>query len=288
MNKDFEESLHRIAFLHCSALPIKRLIFPCQLFPHHHSNQISPFTTQDAILIPFHLRNSDGSRSAGLVTLGGHNLVVVGTQAQAQLLPSIEVVGSSNSSGGSLAGTHGPVLLEGRGTEDRRLVGTGGGEDVVGGAVAGDTADLLGGARWVVGAEVFDDVVLDEGVGGPAVDGKVGVSVWLVGTGVVDVASRSWVPSLSCNEVTPVAGPGDAVLTSGSVVVAHTSGAISPEGVVVSVVGTSGAGSQAALEDVLILACWCACWCSKDTCDSRDCEEKRRCRNHDECWIVVW
>jgi len=269
--------------LHCPALPIKKLIFPC----HPLSSPLQP----NSILHPSgcechslsHLRNSDGSTSAGLVTLGGHNLVVVATQVQAQLLPSIEVVGGSNSSGGSLAGTHGPVLLEGRSTKDRRLVGAGGLEDVIGGAVAGDTADLLGGARGVIGAEVFDNVVFDERVGGPAVDGKVGVSVWFVGTGVVDVTSRSWVPSLSCNEVASVAGPGDTVLTSGSVVVAYTSGAISPEGVVVSIVGTSGAGSQASLEDVLVLACWCGCWCSKDTCDGRDREEKRRCRNHDEC-----
>jgi hypothetical protein len=137
-----------------------------------------------------HLRNSNGGSSTGLVTLGGNDLVVVGTQVQAQALPSIEVVGGSNSSGGSLAGTHGPVLLEGRGTEDRRLVSAGGLEDVVGGAVAGDTADLLGGARGVVGSVVFDDVVFDEGVGGPAVDGKVGVSVWFVGAGVVNVAGE--------------------------------------------------------------------------------------------------
>lgn len=38
----------------------------------------------------------------------------------------------------------------------------------------------------VVGAEVLDDVVLDEGAGGPAVDGEIAVAVGIVGAGVVD------------------------------------------------------------------------------------------------------
>jgi hypothetical protein len=60
--------------------------------------------------------------------------------------------------------------------------------DLVAGTVGGDgTLDLsLGGG--VIAAEVLNDVVLDERVAGPAVDGKVGVAVVLVGSRVGDGA----------------------------------------------------------------------------------------------------
>lgn len=86
----------------------------------------------------------------------------------------------------TLAGTNGPVLLEGSSSLHGRLVYTGGLEDLVGGTVGGDAADFGGGGGGIVGTEVLDDVVFNEGVGGPTVDGEVGVSVGFVGSAVGD------------------------------------------------------------------------------------------------------
>jgi hypothetical protein len=60
--------------------------------------------------------------------------------------------------------------------------------NLVRGAVDGDGALVLRLRGRVVRAEVLDDIVLDEGVAGPAVDGKVGVTVGVVGAGVGDGA----------------------------------------------------------------------------------------------------
>lgn len=45
-----------------------------------------------------------------------------------------------------------------------------------------------GGGGGVVGSEIFNDVVFDERVGGPSIDGKVGVSDGGIGSGEVNVA----------------------------------------------------------------------------------------------------
>lgn len=86
----------------------------------------------------------------------------------------------------ALGGTDGPVLLEGAGALDGGGVGAGGDVDVVGAPVGGDGAHAGGARGGVVGAVGLDDVVLYEGVGGPAVDGEVAVAVGAVSAGVGD------------------------------------------------------------------------------------------------------
>lgn len=81
-----------------------------------------------------------------------------------------------------------PVLLKGRGAIDGWLVSAGRLSDLVRAAVRGHGAFVGRLGRRIVGAEVLNDVVLDQGVAGPAVDGKVGVAVGVVGTGVSDRA----------------------------------------------------------------------------------------------------
>jgi len=88
---------------------------------------------------------------------------------------------------GAVVGADRPVLLEGRGALDRGLVGAGGLQEGVGGAVDVGGADGAGGRRRVVAAEGLDDVELDEGRLGPAVEGEVpvaaGLDVGVVGDG---------------------------------------------------------------------------------------------------------
>jgi hypothetical protein len=106
----------------------------------------------------------------------------------------------------------GPELLEGRGAVDRRLVDTGGLEDVVGAAVGGDGSLLLSSRTRVVRAICLDNVVLDQRVAGPAVQRDVRVNVARVpGSGVGDVADTAGVPALASDEVADV-GPLDIVL----------------------------------------------------------------------------
>lgn len=91
--------------------------------------------------------------------------------------------------------TNAPVLVERRGTFDGGLVDALGTVDVVDGAIGGDCTELCGAGAGVVAAETLDDVVFDERVLEPAVDGKILVATWREGTGVRD-------------------GPGDDVLMS--------------------------------------------------------------------------
>ena len=56
-------------------------------------------------------------------------------------------------------------------------------------------------AAGVVGAVGLEDVVLDEGVLAPAVDGEVRVTLGRVGTLEVNVAGSSLGPTLAGNEV---------------------------------------------------------------------------------------
>lgn len=134
----------------------------------------------------------DVGAAAALVALGGHDLVVVGAQVEADAAPCVElfrllegldrkgketyVVLHGDAATDALLGADGPVLLEGAGTVDGRLVGASGNIEVVGTAVGGDAALVLGPAAGVVGAVRLNDVVLDEGVASPAIDGKVAVA----------------------------------------------------------------------------------------------------------------
>lgn len=114
----------------------------------------------------------------------------MGTEVKTSGPPGVDKVLEGDGSAGALVGADGPVLLEGGGAVDGGLVGAGRDTELVGGAVGGDGAAVGGLRGGVVVAEVLDDVVLDEGVAGPAVDGEVGVAVVGVGSGVGDHTKR--------------------------------------------------------------------------------------------------
>ena len=75
-----------------------------------------------------------------------------------------------------------PVLLECLRAVDGRSVVPPGGQDIVLGAIASDGALQLCSGRWVVGTVRLDDVVLDESIASPTVDGQVAVTVGGVGS----------------------------------------------------------------------------------------------------------
>jgi hypothetical protein len=191
--------------------------------------------------------DSDLGVTSGEVTLSGNDLVVVLAEVHALAGPGIEVSLHVNRAGRALVLTNRPILLKGPGAINGWLVGAGRLSDLVGRAIGGNGTLVLGLRRRVVGAEVLNDVVLDEGVASPAVDGKVGVAVVVVGTGVGDgtmsrlvsllrqmclskmvhIPGRSGVPSLSTDKVT-AGSPAHAVLASGSVGVGSPGTAIRP------------------------------------------------------------
>ena len=98
--------------------------------------------------------------------------------------PGVEVGLHVDGAGAALVLADGPVLVEGLGAVDGGLVDTLGLRNLVGRAVGGDGALHAGSRGRVVGTEVLNNVVLDKGAAGPAVDGKVGVTLGAVGTGV--------------------------------------------------------------------------------------------------------
>ena len=107
---------------------------------------------------------------------------------------SAEVDGTA----GAVLLADGPVLLEGGGALDGRLVGAGGLEESVGAAVDLGGADGGGGGGRVVGTEGLDDVELDQRALGPAVEGEVPVAGSLE-RGLVSTVSRAlcWFVSFS-------------------------------------------------------------------------------------------
>lgn len=132
------------------------------------------------------LADGDAGRSAAEVTLSSHDLVVVAAQVQANLGPGIKVGRNGDGAADTLVPADRPVLLEGAGALDGWLVGSGADEDVVGAAVDSHLTLLLGTARGVVGAEVLNDVVLDERAASPTVNSQVAVTVGVVATRVRD------------------------------------------------------------------------------------------------------
>ena len=91
--------------------------------------------------------------------------------------PSIEVVGSGDGTGGTLALSDGPVLGESGSAGDGGLVGTGVGALDVGGTVGLDFTELGHARAARVETSVgLDDVVLGLGVVDPAVDCEVGAA----------------------------------------------------------------------------------------------------------------
>jgi hypothetical protein len=91
--------------------------------------------------------------------------------------PRVEVVGSGDGAGRTLALPDRPVLGESGGAGDGGLVGASVGAEGVGRTVGGDAAELghAGRAR-VEAAVVLDDVVFGLRAVDPAVDGEVGAA----------------------------------------------------------------------------------------------------------------
>jgi hypothetical protein len=156
--------------------------------------------------------DSDRSRSGAAVSFGSKDLVVVRSQLLAVLGPSIKVGLNVDRTTNTLLLPDRPELLEGRGTIDRRLVGTGGLENVVSATVSGNGTLLLSSRTGVVRAVSLDNVVLDQRITSPAVERDVRVDIaGIPGTRVGDVADTAGVPALTSDEVADV-GPLDIVL----------------------------------------------------------------------------
>lgn len=125
------------------------------------------------------------------------------SQVHAELGPGVEVaLGSDGAAAGPLVLPVGDVLPEGASALDAGLVDLLVLPDVVHAAVASDLADLLALRATSAVARVLLDVVLDERVGGPTVDGdensaRVGGSLALE----ADVAGGTGPPALTDDEV---------------------------------------------------------------------------------------
>jgi hypothetical protein len=140
-----------------------------------------------------HLRDSNSSTTRALVALSSHDHVIESTKIKTGGSPGVNVRAKVDGAAGAVVGADRPVLLEGRGALDRGLVLARGLEKGVGGAVDVGAADGAGGRRRVVAAEGLDDVELDEGRFGPAVEGEVpvagGLDVGVVGDGPGGIVS---------------------------------------------------------------------------------------------------
>lgn len=135
------------------------------------------------------------------LTFGCNDLVVVLAQVHSLTSPCIEMSLHIYRATGALVLPHRPILLKGPRTIDRRLVSTRRLRNLVGGAIASHSALVLAVGRRVVCPKVLDNVVLDERVASPAVDGKVRVAVILIITRVGDGATCSGVPAFASDHV---------------------------------------------------------------------------------------
>lgn len=110
-------------------------------------------------------------------------------QWQASLLPLLKMLGRIYSATNMTLRPYAPVLRECRRADDRRLVDSPFPPDFVGAAITfkGTVAGVIGVVGGVVlVAEVFDHVVFDERVGGPAVEAEVRIAIGAEGPGVVE------------------------------------------------------------------------------------------------------
>jgi len=203
-------------------------------------------------------------------------------------------------SAGSLVATDGPVLLEGLAvTLDGRSTVASADSNVVDGSVDVDLTLLLSTRRGVVGAEVLDDVVLDERVAGPAVDGEVAVTVGTVVTRVLDGAelcyyralgrqadnlpSSTRVPALSTDVVTTVAVPVHGELATAAVGVGNSVLSVGPEGEIEAIVDTGGRGSSLLEASRGLSLNLCRVGGGNGASDGRDGGEKVGEGNHFDC-----
>ena len=81
-----------------------------------------------------------------------------------------------NRASNTLGGADGPVLLKGFSAVNRGLIGASRDVDVVGTAIGLDGPLVLASAAGIVGPVGLNDVVLDEGIPCPAIDGQVPVA----------------------------------------------------------------------------------------------------------------
>ena len=104
-----------------------------------------------------------------------------------QLLPFLKVPTRGDRPANSLLGPHRPVLLKCPRPLDRWLLDAGAFEDLVGALLEGEVA--LGGPGFV-GCEFavgVNDIVLDERILSPAVDGEVSGACRIVGPAILDL-----------------------------------------------------------------------------------------------------
>jgi hypothetical protein len=112
------------------------------------------------------------------------------TEPHASLGPGVEVGLHVDGAASPLLLANRPELREVAGALNRGGVVALALENFVGSAVGLDSALSRSARGRVVIAEVLDDVVLNQRVGGPAVDGKVRVAVGVVLAGVGDGATE--------------------------------------------------------------------------------------------------
>ena len=101
------------------------------------------------------------------------------------------MVGSGDGTAGTLGAADGPVLIEGGGSRNRRLVDLLVCVDVVNRSVTGNSSLESHAAAGVVFAIAFHNVVFHKGASGPAVHSKVRVARGVEGSREVDVSLSS-------------------------------------------------------------------------------------------------
>lgn len=136
--------------------------------------------------------NRNRRTSARLVALDGDDLIIVRSKRLTIFRPGIKMRLNVDRATNTLLLPHRLELLERRCSIDRRLVGPCRLKNDVRAAVSSDGTLFLSSRARVVRAVGLDDVVLDQVVTGPAVQGNVGVDTGGVpGTGVGDVADTA-------------------------------------------------------------------------------------------------
>src|SRR5688572_26845062 len=150
------------------------------------------------------LPGRDVRRPAAVESLGGHDLVRPGrAQGHSLARPRVDVVAERDvavHARGALRLARAEVLPESLGALDGGLVDLLVLVDVVRAAVAADRAHVRSGRP--VGAPAIDDVVLDEWVPRPTIEGQIGIAVRRKHAGVVaDRSDLSGAPAFAGHEV---------------------------------------------------------------------------------------
>lgn len=185
-NNDLSKQFYFLLEVHLPRLSVRLFLYIYAHIQKYHCRYSVTLAT--TTLPPVHHPSADvdvGIARAE-VSLDRNNLVVQLAQSQAQVAPGIEVVANVDRAAGAVVAAHRPVLVKGGRADDGRLVDALRAVNIVDAAVRRHLAQLGRARGRVVGAKVLDNVVLDERVLGPAVDGEVAVAVGVVAAGVVD------------------------------------------------------------------------------------------------------